>query len=213
METVLVGLLVLFLPRWRRLGILSLARLTGPQDERVTTQPRPWKRSPANDISRAVRRTVGGHTFRVPSPEERVLITTLRRMYRHFYCRLCDIVDTTKLIQAQELDYTILLTAAESSGIWPGVATFLVTVAEYARVYGAELELLADVISSATTRRRSAVAGGFPAHVDCASGGRPFLAPGALRRHPKEFTNCGPSVLAARLGSSGVCRIQNHRKR
>lgn len=100
--------------------------------------------------SRAVRRTVGGHTFRVAAPEERVLITTLQRMYRHFYCRLCDIVDTAKLIQAQELDYTILRTAAESSGIWPGVATFLVTVAEYARAYGAELELPSEVIASAT---------------------------------------------------------------
>jgi hypothetical protein len=100
--------------------------------------------------SRAVQRTVGGHTFRVAAPEERVLITTLQRMYRHFYCRLCDIVDTTKLIQAQELDYTVLRAAAESSGIWSGVATFLTTVAEYARAYGAKLELPAEVIASAT---------------------------------------------------------------
>jgi Uncharacterised nucleotidyltransferase len=100
--------------------------------------------------SRAVRRTVRGYTFRVPAPEERVLITTLQRMYRHFYCRLCDIVDMTKLVQAQELDYTILRTAAESSGIWPGVATLLMAVAEYARAYGAKLELPAEVVSSAT---------------------------------------------------------------
>jgi hypothetical protein len=99
---------------------------------------------------RAVRRTVGGYAFRVPAPEERVLITTLQRMYRHFYCRLCDIVDTTKLVQAQQLDYTILRAAAESSGIWPGVATLLMAVAEYARAYGAKLELPADVASSAT---------------------------------------------------------------
>lgn len=100
--------------------------------------------------SRAVRRTVGGYSFRVAAPEERVLITTLQRMYRHFYCRLCDIVDTTRLIQAQELDYTILRAAAESSGIWPGAATFLVKVAEYARAYGADVELPAEVIASAT---------------------------------------------------------------
>jgi Uncharacterised nucleotidyltransferase len=100
--------------------------------------------------NRAVRRTVGGHSFRVPAPEERVLITTLQRMYRHFYCRLCDIVDTTKLIQAQELDCTILRAGAESSGIWPGVAAFLMAVAEYARAYGVELELPSEVISSAT---------------------------------------------------------------
>jgi hypothetical protein len=79
-----------------------------------------------------------------------VLITTLQRMYRHFYCRLCDIVDTTKLVQAQQLDYTILRAAAESSGIWPGVATFLAAVADYDRAYGAKLEIPADVASSAT---------------------------------------------------------------
>ena len=100
--------------------------------------------------SRAVRRTVGDYVFRVPAPEERVLISTLQRMYRHFYCRLCDIVDTANLIQAQELDYTILRSAAESSGIWPGVATFLMAVAEYAHVYGRKLELPAAVVSSAT---------------------------------------------------------------
>jgi len=100
--------------------------------------------------SHAVYRVVGGHTFCVPAPEERVLITTLQRMYRHFYCRLCDIVDTAKLIQAQELDYQVLRAVAESSGIWPGAATFLTTVAEYARAYGTELELPAEVIASAS---------------------------------------------------------------
>jgi len=99
---------------------------------------------------RAVNRTIGRYTFRVPAPEERVLITTLQRMYRHFCCRLCDIVDMTKLLQAQQLDYAILRAAAEASGIWPGVATLLMTVAEYARIYGAKLELPAEVVSSAT---------------------------------------------------------------
>jgi hypothetical protein len=100
--------------------------------------------------SRAIHRTLGAFTFCVPAPEERLLITTLQRMYRHFYCRLCDIVDTVKLVRAQELDYTILREAAEASGIWTGVATFLTAVALYARVYGARLELPAEVVSSAT---------------------------------------------------------------
>jgi hypothetical protein len=99
---------------------------------------------------RAVRRTVAAHSFRVPAPEERVLITTLQRMYRHFYFRLCDIVDTAGLIQSQELDYAILQDGAEASGIWPGVAAFLVAVAEYARAYSVELDLPADAISSAS---------------------------------------------------------------
>jgi hypothetical protein len=110
---------------------------------------------------RAVRRTVAGHTFRVPAPEERVLITTLQRMYRHFYCRLCDIVDTTKLIQSQELDYVLLHAAAQASSIWPGVAAFLTTVADYARGYGVELELPANVISSAAQEEALQLRGDF----------------------------------------------------
>lgn len=99
--------------------------------------------------ARAVGREVGGYSFRVPALEERVIITTLQRMYRHWYCRLCDIVDTAKLIQARELDYARLRSAAEAGGIWPGVASFLVIVAEYARTYGTELRLPADVLASA----------------------------------------------------------------
>jgi hypothetical protein len=104
---------------------------------------------PRRVANRAVRRAVGGHTFLVPAYEERILITTLQRMYRHFYCRLCDIVDTAKLIRPQELDYNLLQAEAESSGIWPGVAAFLVTVAEYVRGYGLEVDLPAAVVSAA----------------------------------------------------------------
>lgn len=111
--------------------------------------------------NRSVHRTVAGHTFRVPAPEERVLITTLQRMYRHFYCRLCDIVDTAKLIQAQELDYNILRSAAESSGIWPGVAAFLTTIAEYSRTYRVELELPGEVMSAATRGEALQLRGDF----------------------------------------------------
>jgi hypothetical protein len=82
-------------------------------------------------------------------------------MYRHFYCRLCDIVDTTKLIQSQELDYVLLRVAAESCGIWPGVAAFLTTVADYARGYGVELELPAGVISSAAQEEALQLRGDF----------------------------------------------------
>ncbi len=99
--------------------------------------------------SRAVSREVGGYAFRVPALEERVIITTLQRMYRHFYCRLCDIADTAKLVQGGELDYSQLRSAAEQGGIWPGVATFLMVVAEYARLYGDELTLPAKVVASA----------------------------------------------------------------
>ena len=46
-------------------------------------------------VSRRVLKTIGGFTFLVPAPEERVLVATLQRMYRHFYFRVCDIVNTS----------------------------------------------------------------------------------------------------------------------
>ncbi|MFZ0731201.1 MAG: hypothetical protein WAM79_02635, partial [Candidatus Sulfotelmatobacter sp.] len=36
-------------------------------------------------VSRRVPKTVDGFTFLVPAPEERVIVATLQRMYRHFY--------------------------------------------------------------------------------------------------------------------------------
>src|SRR5579859_4120649 len=36
---------------------------------------------------------LGEHSFRVPAPEDRIIISTLQRMYRHFYIRVCDVVD------------------------------------------------------------------------------------------------------------------------
>jgi len=97
----------------------------------------------------AIAREVEGRHFRVAAPEERIMISTLQRMYRHFYFRLCDIVDTKTLIDHGKLDFDSLRRAAEPNGIWPGVATYLEVVADYCRKYGAEIRLPADVLSSA----------------------------------------------------------------
>src|SRR5205807_8409429 len=35
--------------------------------------------------------TLGHYAFNVPAPEDRIVISTLQRMYRHFYIRLCAI--------------------------------------------------------------------------------------------------------------------------
>jgi hypothetical protein len=97
----------------------------------------------------AIPREVEGRTFRVAASEERIMISTLQRMYRHFYFRLCDIVDTKTLIEQGKLDFDSLRRAAEPNGIWPGVATYLEVVADYCRKYGAEIKLPAEVLSSA----------------------------------------------------------------
>lgn len=85
---------------------------------------------------------VGGHRFRLTSVSDRLLISTLQRMYRHFYFRLCDILDSAQLVEAGMIDYDDLHEAATRADIWKGVATYLAIVSDYVRSYrGTELEL------------------------------------------------------------------------
>jgi hypothetical protein len=93
---------------------------------------------------------IGDHPFRVPSSSDRLMISTLQRMYRHFYFRLCDIVDTTALSETGGIDYMDLRSSASAAGIWEGVATYLVIVSDYVKQYrGTGLELPHDVKASA----------------------------------------------------------------
>jgi hypothetical protein len=85
---------------------------------------------------------VGERTFRVPSVSDRLMISTLQRMYRHFYFRLCDIVDSAALADARNIDYLELRDLAQDAGIWEGVATYLVIVSDYVKKYrGSDLGL------------------------------------------------------------------------
>jgi hypothetical protein len=92
----------------------------------------------------------GGYRFRVPSPSDRITISTLQRMYRHFYFRLCDVVDTAALADAGKIDFDDLLASAQAAGIWEGVATYLVIVSDYVSSYrGRGLNLPAFVADAA----------------------------------------------------------------
>jgi hypothetical protein len=82
------------------------------------------------------RAVIGKHTFQVPSTSDRLMIATLQRMYRHFYFRLCDIVDTVALSAEGGINYIDLCSSATRAGIWEGVATYLAIVSDYARKYG-----------------------------------------------------------------------------
>jgi hypothetical protein len=110
-------------------------------------------------IARRVTKTVSGHDFYVPAPEERIVISTLQRVYRHFYFRLCDMIDMTLLIQNEPLDFHELRRAADAAGIWPGVATFLFLIQTYIQSHGGDLALPKDVIASAHDRGKSVAFG------------------------------------------------------
>jgi len=103
----------------------------------------------ARVLERGVTRTVNGRSFRVPAPEERILISTLQRMYRHFYFRLCDIADIAALVGNGVVDFAELRRGAELGGIWPGVASFLVIVSRYVQEYGGSLPLPSEVLAAA----------------------------------------------------------------
>ncbi|MBZ5664403.1 MAG: hypothetical protein LAO30_07325 [Acidobacteriia bacterium] len=89
-------------------------------------------------IGRAHADQFGGYTFRVPAPEDRMIISTLQRMYRHFYIRLCDIVDNARLMDSRAVNYGCLKSLAEPAGLWDGLATYLAIVSEYVKSYRGE---------------------------------------------------------------------------
>jgi hypothetical protein len=94
--------------------------------------------------------TACGHAFRVPSVSDRLMLSTLQRMYRHFYFRLCDIADSTTLADEGAIDYADLRILASTAGIWEGVATYLVIVSDYLHSYrGSGLNLPKFVVDAA----------------------------------------------------------------
>ncbi len=91
-----------------------------------------------------------GKTFFVPAPEERIIVATLQRMYRHFYFRVCDMVNSAHIMESGTLDIAELKRATERAGIWPGVASYLNIVADFVKKYrGYGIDLPAYVTSAA----------------------------------------------------------------
>jgi hypothetical protein len=101
-------------------------------------------------VSRRVEKTINGYSFPVPAPEERIIVATLQRMYRHFYFRVCDIVNTAGLVESGQINYAELKRAAEIGGIWKGVCSYLKIVNDYVvRYRGTGLNLPTEVTRTA----------------------------------------------------------------
>jgi len=81
---------------------------------------------------------VDGRMFRVPCASDRLMISAMQRMYRHFYFRLCDILDTAELSDSGGIDFMDLHSSATKAGIWEGVATYLVIVSDYVQKYSSK---------------------------------------------------------------------------
>ena len=120
-------------PGLRELVEIHMGRLgqTGEQMEIAATL-----------LNRSRRVCVEGFTFCCPAIPDRLMISALQRMYRHFYFRLCDIVDSGWLADRHLIDYRDLRRLAQSAGIWEGVATYMAIVSDYVEGYrGFGLEL------------------------------------------------------------------------
>jgi hypothetical protein len=88
--------------------------------------------------------------FRVPAPEDRIVISTLQRMYRHFYIRLCDIADNAKLLDQHLVDFDYLEALSSDAGLWDGVATYLSIVSQYVSGYrGRGVDLPENLVKAA----------------------------------------------------------------
>ena len=92
---------------------------------------------------------IGGHRFRVTAPEDRIVISTLQRMYRHFYIRLCDIVDNARLLDQGQVDFEYLRSLGSAAGLWEGIATYLRIISEYVQAYRGTGVPLSPVVTEA----------------------------------------------------------------
>jgi hypothetical protein len=86
-------------------------------------------------VARTHVKTIGHYSFNVPAPEDRIVISTLQRMYRHFYIRLCDIVDNAGLLDPRLVDFEYLHSLGAAAGLWDGIATYLNIISEYVESY------------------------------------------------------------------------------
>lgn len=61
----------------------------------------------------------------IPAPEHRFLLQVQQRLYRHFFLRLGDVINSISLIKSGTLDWEGLRRAATRIGIWRGCLTYL----------------------------------------------------------------------------------------
>ncbi|HEY6768886.1 MAG TPA: hypothetical protein VI386_29380 [Candidatus Sulfotelmatobacter sp.] len=108
-------------------------------------------------IARSRTVTLGERIFPVPAAEDRFAISTLQRMYRHFYIRLCDYVDNARLVEDGAIDYAYLRKLGETAGIWNGLATYLTVISDYVESYRGKGLSLPPEVTSATRLRGNQV--------------------------------------------------------
>lgn len=85
-------------------------------------------------IGRRRQRYFDGVALWVPAREDQIILSTLQRLYRHFFYRICDFADALEAL-GEGLDFERLRLIAKRHGIWQGVATHMRLVGEYLEHY------------------------------------------------------------------------------
>jgi hypothetical protein len=101
-------------------------------------------------LARRLEKRFGDHVLPVPIQEDRIIIATLQRMYRHFYIRLTDIVNIYRGLAQNAVHFEKLKDLSTESSVWPGVATLLTIVCARGSGYGAVPLKLPEQIRAAT---------------------------------------------------------------
>lgn len=94
------------------------------------------QRLAAGVLSRTSNQLYGDYSLPVPVAEDRVIIATLQRMYRHYYIRLTDIVNIFQSLTQEKIHFERLRAIADEGSVWPGVATLLEIVSQQGVHYG-----------------------------------------------------------------------------
>ena len=101
-------------------------------------------------LSRRVKARFGDYTLPIPTQEDRIIIATLQRMYRHYYIRLTDIVNIFGAVRRNAINFEKLKDLASESSVWPGVATLLTIVCEHGVRFGGGSVSLPPLVTAAT---------------------------------------------------------------
>jgi hypothetical protein len=88
-------------------------------------------------VARRRQHAFGEVILQIPAVEDQIILSTLQRLYRHFFYRICDFTDTLEAI-TEGVDFEQLRLIAKRQGIWQGVATHLRLVNEYCGHYRGE---------------------------------------------------------------------------
>lgn len=84
---------------------------------------------------------IEGKTAYVATPEYRILLCVLQRIYRHFNIRICDVYNTVTLINSNQIGWSHLKAISDKYGIWEGVLLYLNYVQKIAQRYGLKLNI------------------------------------------------------------------------